>query len=102
SRLLGPQPSPRRHWPIVVGLAVVVLSLVGLITRTVVQRNSKAESDRRLKSASDAPSSQIQANDTNTGVDLGAVANQLFWSVNPLLPENQYFTQFAKEKLSWI
>jgi len=35
-------------------------------------------------------------------VDLSVAVNQLFSSIDPSLPENQYFPQFAKERVLWI
>jgi len=49
-----------------------------------------------------APETARQVNEGPSDADLNAAVNQLFRSVNPSLPENQYFTQFAKDKISWI
>src|SRR5712691_8279101 len=48
------------------------------------------------------PAAESQSNGVQIGVDLSAAVNELFFSVNPLLPENQYLPTFAKEKLFWI
>jgi len=49
-----------------------------------------------------APETAPQLRERPSDADLNAAVNQLFRSVNPSLPENQYFTQFAKDKISWI
>src|SRR5712691_5938901 len=49
-----------------------------------------------------APETRSQLSEGYTEDVLTAAVNQLFLSVNPSLPENQYFTQFAKDKISWI
>ncbi len=49
-----------------------------------------------------APETVPRVSEGPSDADLNAAVNQLFRSVNPSLPENQYFTQFAKDKISWI
>jgi len=49
-----------------------------------------------------APETRSQLSEGYTEDVLTAAVNQLFLSVNPSLPENQYFTQFAKDKIWWI
>src|SRR5712692_3413428 len=49
-----------------------------------------------------APETASQLSERHTDDDLRAAVNQLFRSVNPSLPENQYFTQFVKDKIWWI
>jgi hypothetical protein len=49
-----------------------------------------------------SPRNPTVADDAYGEAVLKSAANQLFAAVNPALPENQYFTDFAKEKLSWI
>jgi hypothetical protein len=49
-----------------------------------------------------APETASQLDMRYTDDDLKAAVNQLFQSVNPSLPENQYFTRFMKDKILWI
>ena len=88
-----------------VGSAAVILVLIGVLAWTIVRQRSKpAEVDRPF-SLTDRPSlppTESQSKGDSADVDLSAAVNQLFSAVNPLLPENQYFPQFAKEKLLWI
>jgi hypothetical protein len=45
---------------------------------------------------------QLQSNAPYGNADINTAANRLFAAVNPALPENSYFTPFAKAKISWI
>ncbi len=83
-----------------VGSATVILVLIGLFAWTIVRQQSKqAES---LADRPSLPPTESQSNKGHTDVDLSTVVNQLFSSVSPSLPENEYFPQFAKERLLWI
>src|SRR5712691_4405750 len=83
-----------------VGSAAVILVLIGLFAWTIVRQQSKpAES---LADRPALPPTESQSNEGHTDVDLSTVVNQLFSSVSPTLPENEYFPQFAKERLLWI
>lgn len=82
-----------------------MLLLIGLLARTIDWRESTpVDADRPLDPAHGRSSSQtqFQSNEEDTNRDLAAVANQLFSSINPSLPQNQYFPDFAKEKIAWI
>lgn len=103
----------------------VVLLLAVLVARTTVRQDSPVESTPALNVASRGSSlgampqinwksagyvdasraRRLEAQARSNGyadAEVNAAVNQLFASINPSLPENQYFTQFAKEKLSWI
>lgn len=67
-------------------------------TRISLQQERKIIEVERPSAFETAP----QVSERYTDDDLNAAVNQLFRSVNPSLPENQYFTQFAKDKISWI
>ena len=84
------------------GLAAVVLLVLGVMAvafvrhRTAVQQpvgRADVESSVVVESLSDT---------RYTDGEVNAAVNQLFASVNPSLPENKHFTDFAKDKLSWI
>jgi len=83
-----------------VGSAAVMLVLIGLFAWTIVRQQSKPAEG--LADRPSLPPTESQSKENYTDVDLSAAVNQLFSSVNPSLPENWYFPQFAKEKLSWI
>ncbi len=94
----------RVGWPVAVGVAAVVLFLIGLLARRAIQRDPTPKADTRLDSAGRGSSSQTQpqSGEGYTDAQINTAANYLFASVNPSLPENRYFTPFAKEKISWI
>ena len=83
-----------------VGSATVILVLVGLFAWTIVRQQSKPAEG--LADRPSLPPTESQSNEGHTDVDLSTVVNQLFSSVSPSLPENEYFPQFAKERLLWI
>jgi hypothetical protein len=83
-----------------VGSAAVMLVLIGLFAWTIVRQQSKPAEG--LADRPSLPPTESQSKESYTGVDLSVAVNQLFFSVNPSLPENTYFPQFAKEKLLWI
>ena len=88
-----------------VGSAAAILALIGVFAWTIVRQQSKsAEVDRPfgLADRPSLPPTESQSKGGYTDVDLSAAVNQLFSSVNPALPENKYFPQFAKERLLWI
>lgn len=66
--------------------------------RILVQQESKVIEVKRPS----APKTVPHVSEGPSDADLNAAVNQLFRSVNPSLPDNQYFTQFAKDKISWI
>lgn len=78
--------------------------LIGLIALATVQQDSKPEQNSPLGPIDLASSLQVQAptNGRYTDAEVNAAVNDLFAFVNPSLPENQYFAEFAREKLSWI
>jgi len=83
-----------------VGSAEVILVLIGLFAWTIVRRQSKPAEG--LADRLSLPPTESQSNGGHTDVDLNTVVNQLLSSVSPSLPENEYFPQFAKERLLWI
>lgn len=95
--------SRRVSWLAAVALAAGTLLLVAFFTHRTAPREPKVETDRGLKSASSRSPVPTQPESTvYTDAEISAAANQLFAAVNPSLPENQYFTQFARRKISWI
>ncbi len=87
-----------------VGSAALIVVLIGVFVWTIVRQRSKPADVDRPFGLTDRPSLPPTESRSkgSTNVDLSAAVNQLFSAVNPLLPENQYFPQFAKEKLLWI
>jgi hypothetical protein len=83
-----------------VGSAAVILVFIGLFAWTIVRQQSKPTEG--LADRPSLPPTESQSNGGHTDVDLSRVVNQLFSSVSPSLPENEYFPQFAKERLLWI
>ena len=83
-----------------VGSAAVILVLIGLSAWTIVRQQSKPAEG--LADRPSLPPTESRSNGGRTDVDLSVAVNQLFSSVNPSLPENKYFPQFAKEQLLWI
>ena len=83
----------------------MILALIGLSAWIILQQQSKrAEVDRSL-GLGDRPSlapTESPANEGETNVDLSVAVNQLFSSLDPSNPENQYLPQFAKERIQWI
>jgi hypothetical protein len=98
------RPSVRVGWPVAVCIAAIVVLLIGLLASIIVQQGQKRVVDRRLDSVGRGISSQTQPQSDvgYTDAQINAAANYLFSAVNPLLPENEYFTPFAKEKILWI
>ena len=95
--------SSRTARAIVVATAIVAVFVVGLISRAVIRRHSTgAVDDQASEMADSRVPSDVQSTAKDSNVDLTAAANQLFQSVSPSLPQNQYFPQFAKERLLWI
>ena len=80
--------------------AAAILLLIGLFAWTIVRQQSKPAEG--LADRPSLPPTESQSNGGHTDVDLSTVVNQLFSSVSPSLPENEYFPQFAKERLLWI
>ena len=80
--------------------AAVILILIAIVAWTIIrQQRPLGLGDRPSLSLSPAES---QSKEGYTDVDLSAAVNQLFSSVNPSLPDNLYFPQFAKERILWI
>lgn len=86
------------------GLASGILLTIGLIALAIVQQGSQLGAHRPFGPTNLGSSLQVQgqSNGTYTDAVVNAAVNQLFASINPSLSENQYFPQFAKERLSWI
>lgn len=83
-----------------VGSAAVILVLIAAFAWTIVRQQLKA-----AEGLADRPSlspTESQSEGGYADVDLSATVNQLFSSVDPSLPENQYFPQFVKERILWI
>ena len=97
------RPSTRRNWR-AVGVTALALFLIGLIAGTMLLRRSKLDADPRTDQSRLGELTEAQAQPATrlTDIALNAAVTQLFSSVNPLLPENQYFPPFAKEKIGWI
>ena len=83
-----------------VGSAAMILVLIGLFSWTIVRHQSKRAEG--LADRHSLPPNESQSNGEHTDVNLSAAVNQLFSSVDPSLPENQYFPQFTKERVLWI
>jgi hypothetical protein len=78
----------------------MILVLIGLFSWTIVRHQSKRAEG--LADRHSLPPNESQSNGEHTDVNLSAAVNQLFSSVDPSLPENQYFPQFTKERVLWI
>ena len=105
SRAERHRPSARRNgFRGLIVVTALILALIGLTAATLFLRRQTLAADRHLDQAVSGPPlpAQSQSDGIRTDLDLSAVVNQLFASVNPSLPENQYFPQFAKDKLFWI
>src|SRR5229473_1839980 len=100
SRAERRRPSTRWNWPRAVGLAVILL-LIGLIAVTMIPHPPTIEADPRPDQFRlGAPRElQSQSGDNFTDGALDVAVKQLFSSVDPSLTENQYFPQFAREKI---
>jgi len=83
-----------------VGSATVILAFMGLFVWTIVRKQSKPAEG--LADHPSLPPIESQSKGSYADVDLSAAVNQLFSSVDPSLPENQYFPRFAKERVLWI
>src|SRR6266853_1495223 len=89
---------------VAVGVTAGALLLINLPAHTAAQREAQDPTDRGLKSPvtkSPAPTSP-EPTTGYTEAEVTAAANQLFAAVNPSRPDNQYFTQFARSRISWI
>jgi hypothetical protein len=96
-----------RHlgWRARAGFGVVIFCGIGLVLAIILRHGSNAvkhvgvsEAVEHTSSSESGPPSSASLTDA----DIREAANELFWSVSPSLPGNQYFSPFAKEKLSWI
>jgi len=84
---------------------IVILALIGLFAWTILRQQSRpSEVDTSLSSADrpSLPPTESRANGGDTNVDLSVAVNQLFSSLDPSRPENQYLPEFAKERILWI
>ncbi len=96
-----------RHfgWRARAAFGVLILCGIGLAFLTMFRHRSTPVEDVDLSGMAEHPSSSEStppSRERMTDAEIRATANQLFWAVNPSLPENQYFSPFGKEKLSWI
>lgn len=98
------RPPSSRVRMLTTGFAAAVCVVIGIMAITIVRRGSNVDANGPSGQPNVGSSLQIQtpSNETYTDPEINAAVNQLFSSVNPSLPENQYFTEFAREKLSWI
>ena len=83
------------------GFAVLALLVLGVVGTALVWRGATGRPSVRPDTKSAAPVEPL-SDSGYTDAEVNAAVNQLFASVNPSLPENKHFTDFAKEKLSWI
>lgn len=86
----------RRLW-----LAIAVSLVLGVLALRIVRERSATEVERERRVASN-PLTEPPSSAAYSDAEINVAINQLFAAVNPSLPENQYFTDFAKEKLEWI
>lgn len=95
--------SSRVRW-LTIGCAGAVCVVIGIMVIAIVRRGSNADANGPSGPPNVGPSLQMQSqsNETYTAAEINAAVNQLFSSVNPSLPDNQYFTEFARDKISWI
>jgi hypothetical protein len=92
-------------WPIRIGVGITILSGIGLVLLTILQHTSTSHENisvsERVKHSPITESEPPPGQGLTDG-EIRAAANQLFWAVSPSLPENRYFSPFAKQKLLWI
>ncbi len=77
-----------------VGSAVVILALIAGFAWTIVRQQLKPAEG--LAERPSLPPTESPSKGGYTDVDLRAAVNQLFFSINPSLPDNKYLPQFAK------
>ena len=81
---------PQRR-PVIIGLAIPMLFLIGLSARSMVRRESPPEPDRHI----------VERAILSTA-DLNAAANQLLMSVKQWVSEDRDVPTFAKDKIEWL
>jgi hypothetical protein len=85
-----------------VSFAVVVVLGIAFTLRNAYQHHPPLEPDRQLPVAYESVPSQNQLPSNSADADLRVAVNQLFFSVDPSIPDNWYFPPFAKQKIEWI
>ena len=85
------------------GRLVAVLVGVGLLIASAAVFRSVPTPSRKADGGA-APSAEQRTTDTVSlsDAELQRSADALLGALNPDLPENEYFTEFAKEKLRWM
>ncbi len=95
--------STRTDWTGTLGLAALGVFAIGLIAGTILTtRRPTLKADRSPDLSGPVAMPQPQSDGNLTDSALNAAVNQLFLSLNPSLADNQYFPQFAQEKIGWI
>jgi hypothetical protein len=82
---------PTRRWPVVVGLAIPMLFLIGLSAPALTRHDPPPEADRHTSDHANLSSA-----------DINAAANQLFLSVKQSIREDRGVPMFAMEKIEWL
>ena len=97
------RPSSRVRLP-GIWLAAAVVMALGLVALFISRQRAVDLVDSPSAGVKAEPSSRVRraSAEAYTEGEINAAVNQLFAAVNPSLSENQYFTEFAKEKLSWV
>ena len=107
SKIVPDTPSSDLHrgWATRIGIGIAILSGIGLVLLTILQHTSTSHENvsvsERVEHQRIAESEPPPGQGLTDG-EIRAAANQLFWALSPSLPENHYFSPFAKQKLLWI
>lgn len=99
------RPFVRQRWSVagVVAIAIALLFFSRWSVRTTIRRDVNDVNATRSGPSPAAPSrAQAQTAVLYADADVDNAANRLFAAVNPQLPENAYFPQFAKTKIAWV